>query len=231
MKYSLLFFVAVMPFFMSAQHLDVKTDQEKKLLTSLEKNIYSLNLFSELRTTETKNLVLKKDIQIINAEDYMGFSVDASGNLTAYAAKYDYKDLVSSIEIVQIQSEYVAIVSIDKGQTFGIIDQKGNIYNNFDFKFESLQLNTFFKSDKTKWFFFKDTIGNSGFISNRNRVKEFNLFDEFNHNAWGYPIVKSKKNRKIGVYNLHEMRWFYNLKKQNELDELFASSDKMPKKL
>lgn len=231
MKYPLLFFVAVMPFVMYAQHLDLKSNQEQKLLTSLDKNIYSLNLFSELRTTATKNAISKKAIEIINQPDYSGFSVDKNGNLTAYASKYDYKEFVSSIEVIQIQSEYVAIASIDQGQTFGIIDQKGNIYNHFDFKFETLELNTFFDSTKTRWFFFKDKIGNSGFISNRNRVKEFNLFDELNHNAWGYPIVKSKKNRKIGVYNLREMKWFYDLKKQNEMEELFASSNITSKKL
>jgi len=147
-----------------------------------------------------------------------GFEVDTVKNrITAIAPKYDVNFLYT---FFKYQGKYYAIVKLKSTRKYGIIDQEENILPNFDFKYEYLEFNRYYKYKNQLWFYFYDDNDNSGFKNVKGKVKFYNQL--LSSPYYGYEQYCLQGNEKqSGIFDLKKLKWI--IKPQSEVNLLYMT--------
>lgn len=179
---------------------------------------------------------LKSVSAIVNFTDKIkndidGFEVDSLGNLTYFNAKfYNHKENKPNIHSIKFfKGKYYAVTSFENEgiKTYSVIDQYGNIMENFKNLKHFPQVKFSYEDDQKLWFLIKQDEKSYCFqslIENKKieNITSYPYYLDYNNNTVGYSIVQ--QNDKDGLLDLTTMKWKIKPSAKNDFVFLYYAS-------
>lgn len=207
-------------------------DCEITINKDLTYKMEELMLFHYNVSQSIEQSIIVKD----TTNNYIGFEVDAMGNLTAYSKKYYKNEYYHGFNISKpflYNNEYYAIVKNDKNQSV-IINRKGEEQKDFIF---SNIIDTEHNYKGEKLLYVEDSTGNKGLVTMAGDKILYGELLNYPYNSnylFGYSLQHDGlKNghlyfdsiSKSGILDLTTMQWLIKPQKEMKIIDIYFTSD------
>jgi hypothetical protein len=131
-------------------------------------------------------------------DNQIGFTTDGSGKLISYSKEYEKH---ARLHVINKQSYLI----VNKAGRYGIIDSVGNIMPHFNFAHTYLTKEGEIKGEDD-WFRFTDSLGVSGFINLKGKIKMRGEVGQRNRESYfGLEIIE--KDDLVGILDMGKLEW------------------------
>jgi hypothetical protein len=148
-------------------------------------------------------------------DNQIGFTTNGSGKLISYSKEYEKH---ARLHVINKQSYLI----VNKAGRYGIIDSVGNIMPHFNFAHIYLTKEGEIKGEDD-WFRFTDSLGVSGFINLKGKIKMRGEVGQRNRESYfGLEIIEIDD--LVGILDMEKLKWV--IKPQEEKIRKISYSSK-----